>query len=224
MSALLATEAAQAARSLFGPGVKVAVRGLEAPPDPMPQEAPAVAGAVPARRAEFAAGRAAARDALVALGERPVAIPMGEDRAPVWPPGVAGSLTHTGVLALAAVARADAMMALGLDAEPDERLPGDVFDTICRVEERRWLRRQVDPSRWARLIFAAKEAAYKCQFPQSHTIFGFECLSVQPDPMAGTLEARFVTPVPPFEEGAVLRGRFAIGAGLVLAGFSLPAA
>ena len=47
----------------------------------MPEEEPTLARMVPARRREFAAGRTAARRAL----GRSVAIPMGPDRAPVWP-------------------------------------------------------------------------------------------------------------------------------------------
>lgn len=220
----LAEQAEQVAQRLFPPGVEVAARSLDTPPAPHPSEASAVAGSVPARRAEFAAGRAAARDALTALGLPPAAIPMGEDRAPCWPRGTTGSITHTGILALAAVAPSRQCSALGLDAEPDEALPGDLLDIICLPEEIRWLSVQSDPGRWARLIFTAKEAAYKCQFPASRTIFGFEALSVQPDLGTGHLAARFTMAVHPFAKGDVLRGRFGIGAGLILAGFSLPAA
>ncbi|MDO9526794.1 MAG: 4'-phosphopantetheinyl transferase superfamily protein [Gemmobacter sp.] len=220
----LATEAEQVAQRLFPPGVEVAARSLDSPPAPHPSEAPAVAGAVAARRAEFAAGRAAARDALMALGLPPAAIPMGEDRAPCWPRGTSGSITHTGILAVAVVAPARQCAALGIDAEPDEPLPDDLLDIICTASERRWLSTQSNPARWARLIFSAKEAAYKCQFPASRTIFGFECLTITPELATGRLVARFATPVHPFAKGDVLHGRFGIGAGLILAGFSLPAA
>lgn len=179
-----------------------------------------MARALPARRAEFAAGRAAARAALAALGLPPGAIPMGPDRAPVWPRGVAGSITHAGGIALAVAARTSAFVALGLDAEPDDPLPEDAAAEILRPEERAACAAAPDPGRAARLVFAAKEAAYKAQHPLSRRLIGFAALSVALGP-GPRLAAEFTEPVPPFAPGDRIRGASARGAGLVLAGFAL---
>lgn len=213
--------AARTVAALFPPdtGVGACVIGQAGP---MPGvEAAAMARAVPARRAEFAAGRHAARQAMVRLGLPAQPVPMGEDRAPLWPAGVTGSITHHGALALAVACRAGTRT-LGLDAEPDEDLPGDLLDQICDSDERDWIAGCDRPLRWARLVFAAKEAAYKCQYPLSRTLFGFDAMTVRVDPVAGTLAARFLRPVAPFAAGRVLHGRFAFAGGLVIAGFSLP--
>lgn len=181
-----------------------------------------MARALPARRAEFAAGRAAARAALAALGLAPAAIPMGPDRAPVWPQGAVGSISHADGIALGIVARATGLRALGLDAEPDEALPEDVAAEILRPEERARVAASPDPGRAARLVFAAKEAAYKAQHPLSGRLIDFAALSVTLGP-GSALTAAFTEDAPPFAAGDRLSGRFARGAGLVLAGFSLPA-
>lgn len=179
-----------------------------------------MARALPARRAEFAAGRAAARRALATLGLAPAAIPMAADRSPVWPPGVAGSITHADGIALAVVARTSAHAALGLDAEPDEALPEDAAGEILLPEERDRCAAAPDPGRAARLVFAAKEAAYKAQHPLSGRLLDFAALAVDWGP-GDRLDARFRTAAPPFAPGDRLIGRFALGAGLVLAGFAI---
>ena len=68
-------------------------------------EAAAVTKAVPKRRAEYAAVRHCARTALGRLGVPPVPILSGPDRAPRWPPGIIGALTHCEGYRAAAVAR-----------------------------------------------------------------------------------------------------------------------
>jgi 4'-phosphopantetheinyl transferase EntD len=214
-----ARAAAALARTLFGPGVAVAGRAIGDAPPPWPEEAAALARPVPARRAEFAAGRAAARDAMAALGLPPLAVPMGADRAPVWPPGLAGSITHADGIALAAVARSADIALLGLDAEPDAPLPRELWDEVLRPEERAAAAAAPDPGRAARLVFAAKEAAYKAQHPRSGRLLGFGALAVTLGPGAA-LAATFAEPAPPFRPGDRLDGRAARGAGLLLAGVS----
>ena len=102
-------------RRWFGPTVGVAIRPIV--PDPIlhPAEAAFVAGAVPSRRAEFAAGRAAARSALAEIDAPPGAILVGSLRQPMWPPGTLGAISHDGRLACAVAARCGWMNGLGLD-------------------------------------------------------------------------------------------------------------
>ena len=92
---------------LLPEGVAYASLPVESQPDPL--EAPeraAVAGAVASRQREFAGGRTCARRALLRLGHAAQPIPVGACRAPVWPHGVVGSITHCSSFAAAAVARA----------------------------------------------------------------------------------------------------------------------
>jgi 4'-phosphopantetheinyl transferase EntD len=196
---------ATAAQGLFPPGVAV---GRADPGDSHPVwPGEALPGALPRRLREFAAGRAAARMALARAGLPAAAIPAGDDRAPLWPAGVAGTITHSARAALAAVGRAADVGTLGLDLEEDEALAEDLWDSVLTPEEGRALRREAAPGRLARALFAAKEAAYKAQYPRTLTLFGFETLTClwRPAPGGWEVAARFTRPVPPFAAGATLR-------------------
>lgn len=214
------TGLARVAGDLFPDGVGLGLACIGAAPDLWPGEGLAVASAVAHRQAEFAAGRAAARAALAAAGLDPAAIPVGPDRAPVWPEGVTGSISHGEDMAIAVAAPTARVAGLGIDLEPDAALPDDILSEICDGEECAWIAGQAEPLRWARLIFAAKEAAFKCQYPASGAVFGFDAMSIRIDPAQGTLTARFTAPVAPFAAGDLLHGRFAFSHGLVIAGFT----
>lgn len=204
----------QALRALFPSGVAVAVVNL-ASADPghlWPEERAAVAGAVPHRLAEFAAGREAAHAALAALGLPPVALPMGPDRAPIWPDGIAGSIAHAAGLAVA-VARPGAP--LGVDVEDDSPLPPDLWDTLTSPEER-----AAFPSggtgQQVRRVFAAKEALFKAQPQGARAMFGFDAVRVTL--VENGFDAQFLTNAGAFRTGDTVRGRMALVEGLVLAG------
>src|SRR5438876_615194 len=69
------------------------------------EERALVAGASPVRRREFTAGRVCARDALQQLGGPRCAILRDPSRAPIWPEGFVGSISHAAGYCVAAAAR-----------------------------------------------------------------------------------------------------------------------
>ncbi len=145
-----------------------------------PREALAIAKAVQSRREQFTAGRILARRALVELGHAPVELPSGEDRAPQWPSGVVGTITHTHGWCAAAVARASDVMALGADVEAATPLDAGLWERICRPEEREFLR-TLPPARaglLAKAIFSAKESAYKALYPRIRTFLDFQGMCI----------------------------------------------
>ncbi len=213
------------ARGLLGAGVAVASADPRRPSGVLlPGEDSALAGAIDRRRREFAAGRAAARRAMEALGRPPCAVPAAADRAPVWPDGLLGSISHTADACLAAVAETGRFLALGLDLEPAAGLDPALRQEICTDAEQRWLARQPARDRYllGRLVFSAKEAAYKAQYPLTRTLFGFDTIEIAPDLAAGSFAARFTRAVPPFAASDVLPGRFCIDGGLIVATVVLP--
>ncbi len=165
----------------------------------MPQEAPAVARAIPKRRAEFAAGRRAARMALTGLGHPAVAIPVGEARAPLWPDGIRGAITHDMGLALAAVTQADA--GLGLDLTEAVPLPGETRQTVLPHSAEARLG-PLD----ARVGFSAKESLFKALFPYVGTYFGFDAALVRPDLHADCFEISLTRALGPFPADACWTG------------------
>lgn len=151
-------------RAMLPSSVGMALRAIDdAPPPLWPGEAVAVARAVPLRRREFAAGRAAARAALSDAGLPAAALPPGPDRAPCWPAGLCGSISHTRDLAGALAARRSDWPSVGLDLEPALPLDDALAEMILTAEDDDG---GVLPAPLAaKLIFSAKEAAFKAQFP-----------------------------------------------------------
>lgn len=186
----------------------------EAPHDP---DTPP--GAVPQRAREFAAGRRAARDAARQAGLALNRLPMGEDRAPVWPAGITGSISHSDRLCLALVGPS-ASGTLGLDLEPDAPLAPALWDTVLRPAEIAALPEGHEAGRTALAIFAAKEAAYKAQYPLTRRLFGFHDLEITLSP--GRFRATFTAPHPPFAPGDTIEGQWGRAAGHVLALAAIP--
>src|SRR5207245_11366486 len=113
-------------------------------------------------RREFAAGRACARAALHRLGFPRGPLLSGADRAPIWPAGAVGSITHCPGYCAAAVARRRDVRALGIDAELNEPLPDGVAELVCTETELTWTAMSAPRgTHWQALIFSAKESVYK---------------------------------------------------------------
>lgn len=177
--------------SLFPPGVEVvALTELPDGAGLLPEEEPFVARAVEKRRRDFALGRACARAALLRLGVPAGPIPVGDERAPVWPPGVIGSISHCAGLAVAAVARRSEFAGLGIDVEPAAPVEEKLFSQIATERERRWLE-TLGPGQGeaARRLFSAKESVYKCLHPIVGVFLGFHDCEVEMDLDGGSFVA-----------------------------------
>jgi 4'-phosphopantetheinyl transferase EntD len=163
--------AGAAAAELRGPGEAACLK---------PEEACSVERAVPKRVQEFAAGRQCARRALAELGRVDVPIPAAHDRQPVWPAGVVGSITHTAGLCAAVVAEGTRLKALGVDTELSGAVKPELWQTICVADESVWIDTLPPSERAAAvtLLFSAKEAFYKCQYPLVGERLSFDDLSV----------------------------------------------
>lgn len=200
--------------SLFPPGVAVAAERITPGRTGIlwPEELAAVASAVPARQAEFAAGRTTARRCLSGLGLPAASLPIGSDRAAVWPAGVYGSISHAAGFA---VAVAGVTSPLGVDLEVDAALEPDLWPIICAAGE---IPGQpgMDTGRLVRQIFAAKEAVFKAQRPTTRAMFGFDAVQVRLTD-AG-FEARYMQDAGFIRAGTELWGRFARVQGLIIAG------
>jgi 4'-phosphopantetheinyl transferase EntD len=163
--------------ALFPPGaIAFELRGGASADELFPAEREHVARAVEKRVREFAAGRLCARAGLMALGLEPTPLLKGPDRAPIWPPGVVGSITHTDGYCVAVVAPETQLAAIGVDAERLGEVDPPLWPTIMRPEEVTTLE-ALDEStrrRMATLIFSAKEAFYKCQYTLTRAWLGFE--------------------------------------------------
>lgn len=173
------------------PGVKLAAARIADYTGALwPPERAAIARARERRAHEFSTGRHLARHAMAALGMEPTAVPRAEDRSPVWPSSIKGSITHAGDLAVVAVSRADLLTGLGLDLEQADRVTENLFPKLFTRAELDGLENG-DP-RLAGLLFSAKEAAYKAVNPRVGRYIGFREAEAQVSWEDRSLTLRYV--------------------------------
>ncbi|KPQ06996.1 MAG: Phosphopantetheinyl transferase component of siderophore synthetase [Rhodobacteraceae bacterium HLUCCA12] len=182
----------------------------------------AVANAVPARQREFLAGRRAAAEAQRGLGYRAAPILMGDDRAPSWPKGLRGSISHAAGHCLAVVSDDPSVAALGIDIEERAPLPDEAAEAVLLPQERAWLSKEPESPVLARLIFSAKECAFKAQYPLTGQLFAFDIIEIQLDMPRNRFAACFRRPVGRFSQGASLEGRFLILPDLMVTAIAIP--
>jgi 4'-phosphopantetheinyl transferase EntD len=185
-----------------------------------PEERAHIARAVDKRRAEFGTARVCARRALARLGFAPAALVPNEDRAPRWPAGIVGSITHTKGYCSVVVARSEHCRSVGVDAEQDVALSEALIEKICTPAERAFLKERSE--RDAIVYFAAKEAYYKCQYPLTKSYLDFQDVELEVDFERATFRGRVVKatiPKPAWLDR--LAGSFLRQRGLVLCGLSL---
>jgi 4'-phosphopantetheinyl transferase EntD len=211
------------------PVVVEEMRLSETVPDPHPLEAEQVATAVVRRRIEFAAGRHCARRALARLDIRDFVLRNGQDRAPCWPPGVVGAITHTGQgpadgYCGVVVGRTTEVVTVGVDAEPTKPLKPTLWDHVLTSAEQGALQvMDVDAAGLhAMAIFSAKECFYKAQFPLSHRFLRFHDVEIALDPASATFEARLTDQAPLGLPLPRCAGRFVQGPDFVVTGIALP--
>ncbi|MBL7262284.1 4'-phosphopantetheinyl transferase family protein [Paractinoplanes lichenicola] len=186
-----------------------------------PEEEALVDQAVEKRRREFTTGRWAAREAMTRLGRPPAALLRGPRGEPRWPTGLVGSITHCKGYRAAVVAETSVLATVGIDAEPDEPIPGDVFAAVSLPAERERnarLRLTHPGVSWDRLLFSAKESVYKAWYPLMGRWLDFEEADVTIDPAGGTFSARLLVPGPRLRgrELTGFTGRWLARKGLVL--------
>lgn len=210
----MADDVATQLRAILGTGAGVGCADPRHRADDLwHQEQAMISRAVPQRRQEFAAGRRAARRAIAELGLRPTAIAAGQDRAPIWPTGLTGSISHCDTLCIAAVSQTH--RSIGIDIETPQPLHAELIPIVCTAREREWLQDHPAALRGqlAKRIFCAKEAAFKAQFPLTGRMIGFDALSIRSgrNNLFGVIWQQPIPDLPP------LQGKLVMCHGMILA-------
>ena len=130
---------------------------------------------------EFAAGRACAHRLLAEFGIVDFPVKAARDRQPQWPETLVGSITHTAGFCAAVLALKKDLSSVGIDSEIRASVKPELWRSICTVSETAWLHSLPDAEQTlaATLIFSAKEAFYKCQYPLVAERLNFHDVSVQ---------------------------------------------
>lgn len=182
------------------------------------KETGAMAGFAEKRRREFATARALAREGLERFfGVRGFDLLNAEDRSPIWPSSVSGSIAHTDTRAWVALVEAG-YGTIGIDGEQRPELKRDLWHLTLRDEEVAYLETLAAPIRGRRALalFSAKEALYKAQHPCTGAYMEFQALRVEFGE-GGALRCTFRQAVGSFPEGYVAHGRCLDGNEIVTA-------
>lgn len=156
--------------------------------------------AVKKRRDEFFLGRAACNAALKSIGiENPGPVLKGPSSEPLWPRGILGALSHCPGIAVCAVCHDNMLRGLGIDIEelPGD-MPQDVIRLVCTKKEMEWVGNE--PYKM-KMIFSAKEAAFKAFFPSVRMYMDFKDAELQWDEKKAAFDARLLKKYIPFKEG-----------------------
>lgn len=155
---------AQAIRALCPEGMAAAARATAAAQfTHCPEEMAMIAGAGATRQSEFLAGRHCLREALSILGVHCGAIGRNADGWPLVTEGYLGSISHSKGQCLAVAADARGFDGIGLDLECLGRLSDAALARVLHPGEHPYA---AADRNLATLLFSAKEAFYKMQFPK----------------------------------------------------------
>ncbi|MEH6404714.1 MAG: 4'-phosphopantetheinyl transferase superfamily protein [Sneathiella sp.] len=182
------------------------------------------------RQLEFLSGRFFAKKALTKLGHKDAndPIPIKENRAPVWPHNVVGSISHTDIFVGAAVANASDALGIGFDIEHifSKKIKDQIQDLVSDVSEWNNIRsnRALDDCLKLTLIYVAKEAIYKCLSPITQIFFGFHDVEIlEIDLNKSNFKAKIVKNLhPTLELDLELKGNFIIDRNTVYGGLIFP--
>ena len=170
-----------------------------------PGEATYAATVADKRGREYSTGRRVARQALSRIGVAPCEIPA-EERRPVWPDGVVGSIGHSRSLGAAVVGSTEAFDGLGIDIETENAVSGNTADRLLTPTEHAWL----PAPEWRTMIFAAKEAVYKAVNPLVGEFLGFQDVEIDVDEAVGVFRAQCVEGRPSADPVASGHGYWAL--------------
>lgn len=179
------------------------------------------------RQAEYLVGRLCARTALQVVNDAltvhtPSLAPMlGEDRAPVWPAHISGSITHSSGWAAAIVAPRATCRGLGLDAEclieasRAERVAGEI---LTPAELQRLAKLPAEQrAQLITLTFSIKESLFKALYPLVLKRFYFEHAEVLDWTADGHVRLRLLTDLSAeFHKGVEVAGQFNVDDGRIL--------
>lgn len=128
----------------------------------------------PHRKNEFILGRFCAYECYKELtGLELLELESSEDRSPLWPSGIVGSITHSKDFVCAALATKENLQSIGIDLEEVGRVKKELVKQICTPKDLVAFAGLTEDELLT-LIFSAKESLYKALHPLVKKFFGFD--------------------------------------------------
>jgi len=126
------------------------------------------------RKAEFLAGRYCAQQTLKHHGYKNVNIPVGQDRCPQWPEGIAGSITHAGNRAICAISRVSFGIGIDYELPIADKTANEIKNLIVGESEKELFSNLGLPfADLLTLTFSIKESLFKALYPRVKKYFDF---------------------------------------------------
>lgn len=176
------------------------------------EQTPSLQRSVAKRQAEYLAGRVCARAALQRLDGREYVPGTHEDRSPIWPAGISGSITHGKGWAAAVVAHSSDCQGLGLDQESllsEERAARLSREILTEAELQRMNAGQTGLT--VTLTFSLKESLFKALYPIVQQRFYFEHAEVLEWSADGQARLRLLTDLSTqWHKGREIEGQFCL--------------
>ncbi|AZA13814.1 4'-phosphopantetheinyl transferase [Corynebacterium choanae] len=197
------------------------LQSLEHLPSLYPTEARCVRDAVDVRKSQFADARWCAHQALRELGiSSPAPIEQGEKGMPMFPAGVTGSITHSAGLRAAVVAPQRTIASLGIDVEPARCFSDSILQHIASDSEQQqvWELQRAGLLYADRIVFSAKEAAFKAWYPIALRYLDFQEVQIDVR-MNGTFVA-----YPLLQDAPVpfIEGKWGVAHGFIMSSAMIP--
>ena len=140
-----------------------------------------VAKAGKKRQREFLCGRYYAHQLLQAAGYTDYCIARDEKGCPIWPDGIAGSISHTNDYCVAILSSQGAVTTVGVDLEECGRMKESLWPRLFTTSELKRIHAANTPAermRLAAIMFSAKEAFYKSDYPLNGRSYDFTVVDV----------------------------------------------
>ncbi len=171
-----------------------------------PEEREAMEGSAPERQLDFICGRMIARKLLGELGIDAAPVLKGDSGEPIWPEGIAGSVSHCrGTTVVVLGRKSGETTAIGIDLEAREGVDNGMIDTVLLPSEKRLLSSHIPPS----LFFSAKEACFKALFPNQREFLDFHDIEVSLSRENLEFNARVRNSWPPLKGNAIITAEMA---------------
>ena len=176
------------------------------------------------RLRSYSTGRYLSHQLLANAGFPDTDVLSGDEREPLWPPGVQGSISHTDAWCLVAMTTAVRYCGLGVDIEQVQALESGLRDIVLTQQEQRDIAalpalsplqqtsgNTLSVTGWPAVYFSIKESLFKCRFPVERQWIDFHQATVSVDPDARTFSAVFAPELDnTLLNNSNLNGQFAI--------------
>ncbi|MDC9597716.1 4'-phosphopantetheinyl transferase family protein [Xenorhabdus anantnagensis] len=142
---------------------------------------PKLQNAVNKRRAEYLAARYCTQQVLNNLGYSGFQVTNAQDRSPIWPNNICGSISHSTNCAIAFAASCDKYQMIGIDIEQEIKSETieSVSSSIINANEVALLAACPLPFEQAfTLAFSIKESLFKALYPHVKRFFDFHAAEI----------------------------------------------